>query len=103
MTDFRKEFHPHTRTPKHFASLIEVHVGDVVRDVIVQMNEPFRFRSYTFFQASYEDLEGGVELSKFAVTRNVGRLLPYIATGMTVVGLIAHFLISLVGWRPRDL
>ena len=102
LKDFRKEFHPNTRTPKSFASLIEVRVQDMVRDVIVEMNEPFRFQGYTFYQASYADLENGAEVSTFAVTFNVARLIPYVATGVTVVGLGLHFMTALVtGARRR--
>ena len=65
------------------------------RDVIVEMNEPFRYRGYTFYQASYADLENGAEMSTFAVTFNVARLIPYVATGLTVVGLAVHFMTAL--------
>ena len=75
--------------------MIEVHVGELVREVVVQMNEPFRFQGYTFFQASFEAFDAGVELSQFAVTRNFGRLVPYVATGFTVVGLAFHFLLQM--------
>lgn len=102
LDDFQKAFHPNTETPKRFASAITVHAGEVVREVLVEMNEPFRFGGYTFYQASYGDLGGGRELSTFAVTKNLGRLVPYIATGMTVFGLVLHFCLELVirGRRP---
>ena len=67
---------------------MEVHIQDVVRDALVEMNQPLRYQGYTFYQASYADLEGGAELSTFAVTRNHGRLIPYVATALTVLGLV---------------
>jgi hypothetical protein len=95
LLEFERSYHTGSNTAKSFDSRIEVHVGDVVREVLVEMNKPFRFQGYTFFQASFEALDSGVELSQFAVTRNFGRLIPYFATGFTVVGLAVHFLMQM--------
>jgi len=95
LIDFERSYHTGSSTAKSFESKIEVHVGEVVREVLVEMNKPFRFQGYTFFQASFEALDSGIELSQFAVTRNFGRLIPYFATGFTVVGLAVHFLLQM--------
>lgn len=96
LLDFEKAFHPGTSMPRKFASLIEVVIQDVQRHVRVEMNQPFRYQGYTFFQASYADLPDGREQSVFAVTRNYGRLLPYVATTLTVVGFVLHFVLEMV-------
>jgi hypothetical protein len=96
LLDFEKAFHPGTSTPRKFSSLIEVDIQDVQRNVMVKMNHPFRYQGFTFFQASYADLPDGSEQSVFAVTRNYGRLLPYIATTLTVVGFVLHFVLEMV-------
>jgi hypothetical protein len=64
------------------------------RAVAVEMNQPFRYRGYTFYQASFSE-QGNVQGSKFAVTFNFGRLIPYVATALTTFGLIIHFGIQL--------
>lgn len=97
---FTKEFHPNSQIPKSFSSVIEVDIHGVLREVLVEMNQPFRYQGYTFYQASYADLGQGAHLSTFAVTHNVGRLIPYIATGMTFLGLALHFLLEL--YRRRE-
>ena len=97
LKDFKREYHPNSTIPSAYSSLIEVSTSmDSQRDVIIEMNKPFRHNGYTFYQASFgQDAQGG-ELSTFAVTLNYGRLLPYYATGVSVVGLIIHFLMLLV-------
>ena len=97
---FTREYYPGSDIPKTFSSLIEVDNRGLQRMAMIAMNQPFRFRDFTFYQASFANLQDGSELSTFAVTRNVGRVLPYVATAMTVIGLILHFLVELVRKRP---
>lgn len=99
---FTREYYPGSDIPKTFSSLIEVDNRGLQRTALIAMNEPFRFRDFTFYQASFANLQDGSNLSTLAVTRNVGRLLPYVATALTVVGLILHFLVELLRRRgPR--
>lgn len=97
LIDFKKEFHPNTETPKSFSSKINLFLKDpdLQREVLIEMNQPFRYRGYTFYQQSYAVSESGAETSQFAVTRNAGRLIPYWATGIIFVGLAVHFLLVL--------
>lgn len=96
LRDFRKTVHPGTNTPKSFSSLADVRMQDVERQVVIEMNRPFRYQGFTFFQASYAEMAGGLESSTFAVTQNYGRLIPYIATALTVFGLVLHFVVEMV-------
>jgi len=105
LLNFEREFHPNSDIPKSFSSLIEVDVQGVARQVTVEMNKPFRYQGYTFYQASYADLEQGTQLSTFAIALNYGRIIPYVATAMTFLGLAVHFLIQLYvrkGSRDRS-
>lgn len=92
LNKFEKEFYPNTDTPKSFHSYLTVDHDGVKRDVEVYMNNPFRFKDYTFYQASYGVDEAGREFSTFAVVKNKRRLLPYIASGVTFLGLTVHFM-----------
>jgi hypothetical protein len=58
------------------------------------MNKPFRYKDYTFFQSSYGIDSDGQEFSSFAVVKNAGRLVPYIASFLTTLGLIIHFIMQ---------
>ena len=65
------------------------------------MNHPLRDGDLTFFQANYERLQDGSEASRFAVVENRGRVMPYIASTVTVGGLIVHFLMMLATHMKR--
>lgn len=102
LVDFEKEFHPESSIPAAFSSRIKVYLEDLEREALIEMNEPFRYQGFTFYQASYIDTKpGDPEVSRFAVTHNFGRLIPYVSTGITVVGLIAHFLMVLTPRRKE--
>ena len=92
LLDFRKEFHPGTEIARSYSSNVSVEGAGGSRQVLISMNKPLRYQGFTFFQASYHDLPDGREASTLAVVKNYGRLLPYVATAVTVVGLIIHFL-----------
>jgi ResB-like family len=96
LVDFRKELHPNSSTARSFSSRVEVRHGGVSREVTVSMNKPLRFGGHTFYQSSYKELADGREASVFSVVRNVGRVVPYAATGVTFAGLAVYFLGLLV-------
>lgn len=93
LLDFRKELHPGSDMAKSFSSQVRVSGGPGLdRKVLISMNRPLRLQGFTFYQASYLTAPDGREASTFAVVRNHGRLMPYVATGVTVGGLLLHFL-----------
>jgi hypothetical protein len=57
--------------------------------VRIEMNEPLRYRGYTFFQSSFEQ-SAGQEATILSVVENKGRLFPYIGTGILALGLLLH-------------
>jgi hypothetical protein len=91
LVDFRRTYHPNSSIPRSFESLVEVDPQGMNRRVRIEMNRPLRHLSYAFYQASFAERDGGVEASTFAVTRNAGRHFPYVATALTVAGLMVHF------------
>ncbi len=102
LEDFRREYYPGSEIPKDYRSLVNVHLSDdLVRKVVIKMNEPFRLGGWTFYQQSFAVLDDGEE-SVFAVTRNFGRLVPYWGTGITSLGLAMHFIqMQLLAIRRR--
>jgi cytochrome c biogenesis protein ResB len=101
LNEFTMERHPNTEVARIYQSQVEVISGETSRPVLISMNEPLRHKDYTFYQASYAIDSMGRELSTLAVVKNSGRLLPYIATGITTIGLIVHFLMMGLGSRKR--
>jgi hypothetical protein len=91
LVDFRKQIHPGTDMARSYESTVELRGKDFSRETVISMNEPLRYRNFTFYQASYAVDPQGNEYSTLAVVRNSGRLLPYIATFVLVGGLALHF------------
>ncbi len=98
LEDFRAEFHPGTDTPRSFESDVVLEAPGTRRPVRISMNKPLRVSGFTFYQASYEFDATGAAYSTLAVVRNRGRLVPYVATAVIGLGLIVHFVQTLV--RP---
>lgn len=96
LTDFEKQYYPGTDLPRSFKSDIVLIDGDSEWRGVVQMNEPLRYRGYTFYQSSYMDT-GEKEGTVFAVVKNTGRLFPYISSVVMCIGLLVHMFIHIPG------
>ena len=94
LNDFKKVMHPGTNIAKSYSSDILLTDGGVSRKVLIQMNEPLRYKGHTFYQASF--IEGnGVDTTVLAVVKNYGRLFPYISTIIMCIGLLLHMLLKI--------
>ncbi len=85
-----------TQMAKNFSSKLRfvdpTHKED--REILIKMNEPFRYRGETFYQSSFR----GDDVTILQVVRNPAWTLPYIACTIGGVGLCLHFVIVLVGF-----
>lgn len=93
---FNQEFHAGTDMAKAYQSLLTVTDGASSWPVLIEMNEPFRYRGYTFYQSSF-DLSGDKPYTILAVVENKGRLFPYISTLVIALGLMLHLIIRVSG------
>lgn len=91
LKDFRMEVHPNTTTARSYESLVEIQDTSAGREVLISMNNPLRYKDFTFYQASYSLDAMGREYSTLAVVQNSGRLLPYFSCFITFAGLVIHF------------
>ncbi len=91
LIDFRKQVHPGTDIARSYESTVELQGKNFSRQTVISMNEPLRYKDFTFYQASFSVDPQGHELSTLAVVKNSGRILPYIATFVLVLGLGIHF------------
>lgn len=98
LQDFHAEFYPGTDTPRSFESDVILEAPGTRRPVLISMNKPLRFDGFTFYQASYDFDAAGAAYSTMAVVENRGRLVPYVATALIAIGLVVHFVQTLV--RP---
>ena len=101
LIDFMKEVHPNTDIARSFKSQVEILANGLNREATIFMNNPLRYKNYTFYQASYSVDAQGRESSTLAVVKNSGRLLPYMASLTTFAGLAIHFLTMAFGARNK--
>ncbi len=96
LIDFVKEDHPGTSMASNYESTVEIDTGTMRRKVRIFMNNPLRYKDFTFFQSSFSINRDGTENSVFSVVENKGRLFPYISCAIIGFGLLFHFIVQLV-------
>ncbi len=83
-----------------FIRIVDVETGKESKER-VWMNNPLRYRGETFYQSNYTPLRSGKEMTGIQVVRNSGWLIPYVACGITALGMLAHFLGTLTRFLNR--
>ena len=94
LIDFEKVVYPGTTMAKSYSSEVRLIDGDAHWHTTISMNEPLRYKGYTFFQSSFVDT-GDREATVLAVVDNAGRLFPYISSIVMCVGLLIHLVFHL--------
>lgn len=100
LQDFQKQTYGGTDKARSYASEILVRDQGAEWPVRIEMNKPFRYRGYTFFQSSFEEGDD-YEATVLAVVENKGRLFPYIGTGVIGVGLTLHLVTLWLNRRQK--
>lgn len=103
LVDFKRELYQGSGIAKSYSSQVLVDAGDgLERKVLISMNKPLRIHDFTFYQSSFSSAPGGREISTFSVVQNYGRLMPYVATGATVIGMTFYYTAMLFGRLRRN-
>ena len=89
LIDFEKRSYPGTDKAKSYQSEVIVRDNDIDWPSIIKMNEPLRYKGYTFYQSSFLT-DGKTEVSVLAVVKNLGRMFPYISSIIICLGLLVH-------------
>lgn len=97
LLEFKREMHPGTAMAKAYSSHVRIIDGASRWESLISMNEPLRYKGYTFFQSSFLQSDTG-EVSVLSVVWNAGRAFPYIAGITMCLGLILHLFL---GFRRR--
>lgn len=95
LIEFKREMHPGTDMASAFQSRVRITDGGAKWESLIRMNEPLRYKGYTFFQSSFIETQEG-DISVLAVVWNAGRAFPYISGIAMCLGLIIHLSV-----RPR--
>lgn len=94
LKDFKKIDYPGTRKAREYESDLIIQDNDISWPVTIKMNEPLRYKGYSFYQSSFEQLPD-TELTVLNVVKNSGWLFPYISTLIIFAGLLLHLIIRL--------
>lgn len=109
LVDAQQENYIGTDIPKWYSSDIILNdtENDVKSDQRVWMNNPLRYQGETFYQSGMDRLMDGRQYTVLQVVRNHGWMIPYVCCMFTVVGLIAQFGATMLGFvekrRQRNL
>ncbi len=104
LKDAQRENYIGTETPRYYGSKVELNDFDngIKSEQVIWMNNPLRYSDETFYQSGMNKLADGRELSVIQIVRNKGWMIPYVCCMFTVVGLIAQFGGSLLGFLEKN-
>ena len=92
LLEFSRDMHPGTAMAQSYQSRVRIHDDGAQWEALISMNEPLRYKGYTFFQSSFIETDNG-DVSVLTSVWNIGRSFPYIS-GITVcIGMILHIFI----------
>ena len=103
LKDVQKNDYMGTSQVKDYSSFITVE--DPSRDLDFEhriwMNNPMRYAGKTFYQSSYNVLQGGKEATTLQVVDNAGWMTPYVSCMIVWVGMMYHFGLTLLRFLSR--
>ncbi|MBY0406790.1 MAG: cytochrome c biogenesis protein ResB [Rickettsiales bacterium] len=91
---FEKQIYPGTDKPRSFQSEVVIKDDNIQWHSLVSMNNPLRYKGYTFYQASFIEGESK-QTTVLAVVKNVGAIFPYISSITICIGLLIHLFIRI--------
>ena len=91
LIDFQRGVNPGGMGNASFSS--SVTLTDLSQDIneeehLISMNQPLTHGKFTFYQSSYRELGGGVEMSILSVAYDPGRFLKYLGSLMICIGTL---------------
>lgn len=90
LQDFKQAYYPGTDIAQAYKSDLMIGEGQQHWPALIAMNEPLRYKGYTFYQSSVLTLPNGEIASVLSVVDNPGWVFPYVATALLFVGLLIH-------------
>jgi hypothetical protein len=102
LVKFDKQIYPGTDKPRAFSSEVIVQDGALDWHSLISMNNPLRYKGYTFYQSSFIENEQGT-VSVLAVVKNSGSVFPYIASIILCFGILMHLFMRLPKLNMRSI
>lgn len=91
---FEKQMYPGTDKPRSFQSEVVLKDGNLQWHSLISMNNPLRYKGYTFYQSSFIDSDSK-QTTVLAVVKNIGAVFPYISSMIICIGLLVHLFIRI--------
>lgn len=93
LVDFRIKKYQGSEKAKSYESLVHVQDKGKGKEILISMNEPLKYKGWTFYQSSFEPSKTGGEpvVSILSVNRDPGRFLKYAGSALIVLGVILLF------------
>jgi hypothetical protein len=100
LLQFRHDRYAGTDIAKNFSSRIRLTDSSKHedRESLIFMNNPLRYRGYTFFQAGFDNNDTTTVLQ---VAQNPSWLVPYISCALIVLGMLLQFGMHLISFVKR--
>lgn len=100
LVDFEKQMHPGTNVARAYSSQVIIDDQGVTWPYHIKMNNPLRYKGYTFYQSSFSERPDG-DYSILSAVQNKGRVFPYIASAVVFLGLLFHVVLRLQSMKGR--
>ncbi|MEM7783105.1 MAG: cytochrome c biogenesis protein CcsA [Planctomycetota bacterium] len=93
-----------TETPRWYSSDITLNdfENGITSNQKIYMNNPLRYGGETFYQSGMGPIGDGRNYSVFQVVTNHGWMIPYVCCMFSMVGLIAQFASSMLGFLEKN-
>lgn len=91
LKNFKRDLHPGTDMARGFSSDVLIQDAKTSWPYTISMNNPLRYKGYTFYQSSFSIRPDGT-FSILSVVQNKGRVFPYIASLVLFAGLLLHLI-----------
>ena len=91
LINFEKSYYPGTDKPRSYQSSVEIIDQSIKQKRIIKMNQPLRYKGYTFYQSSFIE-EKRSESTVLAAVKNRGRAFPYLSSLIICFGLLIHIM-----------
>lgn len=91
LTKFKMDKDPGTNNPASYESFVRLFSESGPTDHHIYMNNPLKYKGFTFYQASYSQDPSGNYASTLSANIDPGRALKYLGSLLLVLGAMWHY------------
>lgn len=91
LTRFHMDHNPGTSSAASYESFVRLFTSEGPKEAHIYMNNPLKYRGFTFYQASYSQNADGSYSSTLSANVDQGRPLKYFGSLLVVLGSMWHY------------